>query len=87
MIGSTEWVNGLTVRRSLRKLLRERIEKANPRRNELTTEEQKRLSKLEHIAARLMRKENVQNRKLKTWLSDDEYAQIDAEWLEIYKDK
>ena len=29
-----------------------------------------------------MRGENVQNRQLQTWLSDDEYAQIEAEWQE-----
>ena len=43
-----------------RKLLQERIEKANPRR-ELTTEEAKRLSKLEGIADKLKRGENVQS--------------------------
>ena len=47
------------------KLLQERIEKANPRRAELTKDEQRRLSKLEDIAARLKRGENVQNRQLK----------------------
>ena len=56
---------------NFRKLLQERIEKENPRRV-LTAEEQKRLSKLETIAARLRRDENVQNRQLQTWLSDDE---------------
>ena len=50
------------------KLLQERIEKANPRRK-LTAEEAKRLSKLEAIAAKLKRGENVQNRQLRTWLS------------------
>jgi len=64
---------------NFRKLLQERIEKANPRRA-LTAEEQKRLSKLEAIAHRLKRGENVQNRQLQTWLSDDEYEQIAAEW-------
>jgi hypothetical protein len=49
-------------------LLQERIEKANPRR-ELTSEETKRLSKLEAIADKLKRGENVQNRQLQTWLS------------------
>jgi tetratricopeptide (TPR) repeat protein len=66
---------------NLRKLLQERIEKANPRRN-LTAEETKRLAKLESIAGKLKRGENVQNRQLQTWLSDDEYAQIEAEWQE-----
>ena len=42
------------------KLLQERIEEANPRR-ELTDEESKRLGKLEGIADRLKRGENVQS--------------------------
>ena len=60
-------------------LLQERIEKANPRRK-LTTEETKRLTKLVAIADKLKRGENVQNRQLQTWLSEDEYEQIAAEW-------
>ena len=55
---------------NFRKLLQERIEKANPRRN-LTAEETKRLAKLETIADRLRRGENVQNRQLQTWLSEE----------------
>jgi len=55
---------------SISKLLQERIEKANPRRN-LTAEETKRLAKLETIADRLRRGENVQNRQLQTWLSEE----------------
>jgi flagellar biosynthesis GTPase FlhF len=66
---------------SLRKLLQERIEKANPRRN-LTAAEAKRLAQLEAISDKLRRGENVQNRQLQTWLSEDEYAQIEAEWQE-----
>ena len=62
-------------------LLQERIEKANPRRK-LTAEEAKRLAKLETLADKLKRGENVQNRQLQTWLSEDEYAQIGAEWQE-----
>ena len=64
-----------------RKLLQERIEKANPRRK-LTSEETNRLKKLEAIADKLKRGENVQNRQLQTWLSEDEYAQLEAEWQE-----
>ena len=64
-----------------RKLLQERIEQVNPRRN-LSPAEQKRLSKLEAIAGKLKRGENVQNRQLQSWLSEDEYAQIEAEWQE-----
>jgi len=45
---------------NFRKLLQERIEKANPRR-ELTAEEAKRVSKLEAIAEKLKRRKNVQS--------------------------
>ena len=64
---------------NFRKLLQERIEKANSH-SALTAEEQKRLSKLEAIANRLQRGKNVQNRQLQTWLNTDEYEQIAAEW-------
>ena len=60
------------------KLLRERIEEANPRRK-LSTEETKRLAKLETVADKLRRGENVQNCQLQTWLSEDEFIQIEAE--------
>ena len=63
------------------KLLQERLDKANPRRL-LKVEEEKRLSKLKAIAAKLKRGENAQNRQLQTWLSEDEYAQVDIEWQE-----
>ena len=66
---------------NFRQLLQERIEKANPRR-QLTAEETKRLNKLETMADKLKRGETVQNRQLQTWLSDDEYTQIEAEWQE-----
>ncbi len=66
---------------NFRKLLQERIAKANPRRT-LTAKEHRRLSKIEAIAAKLKRGENVQNRQLQTWLSEDEYAQVDIEWQE-----
>jgi len=60
---------------NLRKLLQERIDRSNPRRK-LTADESKRLAKLEAVAGKLKRGENVQNRQLQTWLSEDEYAQI-----------
>ena len=63
------------------KLLKERIETANPRRK-LSAEETKRLSKLEEIADKLKRGENVQNRQLQTWLSEEEYEQLEYEWKE-----
>ncbi|MDB3965759.1 hypothetical protein N9401_06180 [Amylibacter sp.] len=62
-------------------MLQERLDKTNPRRT-LTADEQRRLFKLEHIAEKLRRRENVQNRQLQTWLSEDEYAQVDMEWQE-----
>jgi len=78
----SEWLDNQKNQSSdFRKLLQERIDKANPRRT-LTAEEERRLSKLEAIADKLMRGENVQNRQLQTWLSEDEYAQVDIEWQE-----
>ena len=62
-------------------LLQERIGKASPRR-ELTAEATKRLAKLESIADKLKRGENVQNRQLQTWLSEEEYEQLEYEWKE-----
>lgn len=69
---------------NFRKSLLERIDKANPR-NTLTAEEERRLSKLEGIAEKLKRGENVQNRQLQAWLSEDEYTQVDIEWQEQLK--
>ena len=66
---------------NFRKLLHERIEKANPRRK-LSIEEAKRLAKLEAIADKLKRGENVQNRQLQKWLSEEEYEQFEYEWQE-----
>ncbi|MDC0461708.1 hypothetical protein OAM34_01725 [Alphaproteobacteria bacterium] len=78
----SEWYDNQQKRCSeLGKSLQERIVKANPRRK-LTSEEEKRLAKLEVVSDKLKRGENVQNRQLKTWLSDDEYAQIEVEWQE-----
>tara|TARA_A100001015_G_C14522948_1_gene531101 strand:+ start:200 stop:412 length:213 start_codon:yes stop_codon:yes gene_type:complete len=55
---------------NIRQLLQEQIEKANPR-GELTTDEIKRLATLEGITDKLRRGENVQNRQLKKWLSEN----------------
>ena len=78
----SEWYDNQKKQSSdVRKLLQERIDKANPRR-QLTTEEIKRLKKLEGIAEKLKSGENVQNRQLQTWLSQDEFAQFEAEWQE-----
>ena len=78
----SEWLdNQKKPNGNLHKLLQERIVKANPSRN-LTAEEAKRLAKLEVMAEKLRRGENVQNRQLQTWLSEQEYAQLEYEWQE-----
>ena len=62
MIYMSEWYDNQKQSSSnLPQLLQERIEKTNPRRD-LTAEETKRLKKLEAIADKLRRGENVQNR-------------------------
>ena len=78
----SEWYdNQKTSSRNVRKLLQERIDKLNPRRD-LTAEENKRLNRLETIADKFRRGENVQNRQLQTWLSEEEYDQLEYEWKE-----
>ena len=58
----SEWLDNQNTKHSnFRKLLQERIESRNPRR-ELTIEDAKRFNKLEAIADKLKRGENVQNR-------------------------
>ena len=67
----SEWLDNQKKQNSnFRKLLQERFENANPRRN-LTADETKRLARLSGIADKLKRSENVQNHQLKTWLSED----------------
>jgi chromosome segregation ATPase len=66
---------------NLRKLLQQYADKTTTCR-QLTAEKNKRLTKLEAIADKLKCGENVQNRQLQTWLSEDEYAQIEVEWQE-----
>ena len=78
----SEWLDNQKQSRSnFHKLLQERIEKVNPRR-QLIAEETKRLTKLEAIVEKLQRGENVKNLQLQKWLSEEEYAQIEAEWQE-----
>ena len=78
----SEWLDNQKKQSSnYRMLLQERIEKANPR-CKLTAEETNRLRKLEGIAEKLKRGENVQNRQLQTWLSEEEYQQLEHEWNE-----
>ena len=78
----SEWLDNQKQSSSnILKLLQERIAINSPRR-ELTAEETKRLSKLEAISDKLKRGENVQNRQLQTWLSEEEYQKIEYEWQE-----
>ena len=78
----SEWYDNQTKTRSnLCKMLKERTNEAKLRRT-LTTNETKRLAKLEAIADKLKRGENVQNRQLQTWLSEEEYEQLEYEWQE-----
>jgi len=78
----SEWYNSQKKPSSnFRKVLQERSDKTNTRRK-LAKDETTKLSKLEGIAEKLKRGENVQNRQLQTWLSEDEYAQVDIEWQE-----
>ena len=77
-----EWCDSQKKRNSnFRELLQEQIDKANPRRK-LTAEETKRLAKLEAISNKLKRGENVQNRQLQTWLSEEMNVSISKrkEW-------
>lgn len=79
----SEWYNSQKKPNSdFRKLLQERFEQANPRRTDLTKQEQTRLAKLEAIVAKLKRGENVQNRQLQTWLTAAEYAEFEQAWAE-----
>lgn len=57
----SEWYdNHQKLSSNLHNLLQERVDKANPR-SKLTSEEEKQLSKLEVISAKITRGENVQN--------------------------
>ena len=64
-----------------RKLLQERLDKANPRRK-LAKDETTKLAKLEGIVEKLKRGENVQNRQLQTWLSENQSAELEQAWQE-----
>jgi hypothetical protein len=78
----SEWYNSQKKPSShFRKLRQERLDKVSPRRK-LAKDETTKLVKLEGIAKKLRRGENVQNRQRQTWLSADEYEQVDIEWQE-----
>ena len=65
---------------NFRKAINEHLEKSKSLRTDLTKEESKKLKKLEAIADKFKSGAIVQNRQLQTWLSEDEYAQIEADW-------
>ena len=63
----------------LRDLLKSKIAKTCEL-SELSKAEQNKLAKLNTMLDELRRGKNVQNRRLASWLSADEYEQIAAEW-------
>ena len=65
----------------LRDLLKSKKAKTH-KLSELSKSEQNRLAKLNLMLNELRCGKNVQNRQLQTWLSEDEYAQVDIEWQE-----
>ena len=67
--------------RYVSKFQKKRNYKVNQRHN-LTSEEIKRLTKLEAITTWLKLSQYVQNRQLQSWLNEGKYAQIDAVWQE-----
>ena len=63
----------------LRDLLKSK--KAKTRKlSELSKTEQNRLAKLNGMLDELRRGENVQNRRLITWLTEDEYESFESDW-------
>lgn len=75
----SEWLDNQKKQSSkISEFLEEQIEKAKPCRK-LTVEETNRLHKLEGIADKRKRGENVQNRQLQTWLSEEKYEQLEDE--------
>ena len=49
---------------------------------ELTQAEKNRAKKLQQILTKLQNGEHVQNRMLETWLTEDEFADIERQWKE-----
>ena len=50
------------------------------KRRKLTVKEKKRLEKLEGMLQQLKREENVQNRQLEHWLTENEYKNFEESW-------
>lgn len=53
---------------------------ANRPKRTLTADEQRRLDALQDIQSKLEQGQHVQNRRLQTWLTDEQYASIDELW-------
>ena len=62
-----------------RKLLQERLDETNPRR-QLAKDKTTKLAKLEGIAKKLRRGDNVKHRRLATWLTEEEYESFENDW-------
>jgi len=79
----SEWYdNQKKPSKGFRKALNERLEQTKQRRTNLSKEESTKLKKLELIADKFKSGAIVQNRQLQTWLSEDEYSQIESDWQE-----
>ena len=63
----------------LRDLLKSKVAKTREL-SELSKAEQNRLAKLNGILDKLIRGENVQNRRLATRLTEDEYESFESDW-------
>jgi hypothetical protein len=48
--------------------------------SELSETEQNRLAKLNAMLDELIRGKNVQNRRLSTWLTEEEYESFESDW-------
>jgi len=79
----SEWYdNQKKPSKGFRKALNERLEQTKQRRTNLLKEESTKLKKLELIADKFKSGAIVQNRQLQTWLSEDEYSEIESDWQE-----
>lgn len=58
----------------------EAAKNANRPKRTLTADEQRTLDALQDMQSKLQQKKTVQNRRLKTWLTDEQYASIDELW-------
>ena len=63
----------------MRDLLKNKIAKIR-KLSELSKTEQNRLAKLNTMLDELRREKNVQNRRLTTWLTDEEYENFVSDW-------